>query len=88
MPPGRYGLGTIHQDIFAIGVKNENLVGQSRIGVFIVGFSLIGALKRHAPLVFSSNRDLEEKNPDLPILKFSACYANIRFFLTQLYIFI
>ena len=39
---------------FAIGAKNKNLAGRSRIGVLVVGFSRIAVLKKHAPLVFST----------------------------------
>ena len=48
MPLGRSWLG-----YFAIGAKNKNLAGWSGIGVLVVGFSQIGALKSHAPLVFN-----------------------------------
>ena len=48
--PGR---GKFHQDILQSGLKNENLAGRSGIGVLVVGFSRIGALKKHAPLVFT-----------------------------------
>ena len=33
--------------------KNNNMSGRSGIGVLVAGFSREGALKKHAPLVFS-----------------------------------
>ena len=47
----------IYSRYFAIGAKNKNLAGRSRIGVLVVGFSRIGALKKHTLLVFNSNTD-------------------------------
>ena len=42
---------------FAIGAKNKNLAGRSGIEVLVVGFSQIGALKKHTLLVLNSNTD-------------------------------
>ena len=40
------------------GAKLENMVGQSRILVLVVGFSQFRALKKHAPFVFKFNLNL------------------------------
>ena len=40
---------------FAIRAKNKNLTGQSGIGLLVVGFSWIVALKKHDLLVFNSH---------------------------------
>ena len=37
-----------------MGAKNKNLAGRSGIGMLVVGFSWIGAVKKHAPFIFSS----------------------------------
>ena len=50
--PGR---GKFYQDILQPGRKQNNMAGRSGIGVLVTGFSRVGALKKHAPLVFSSN---------------------------------
>ena len=47
------GRGKFHQDILQSGRKNNNMAGRSGIGVLVTGFSLVGALKKHAPLVFT-----------------------------------
>ena len=40
---------------FAIGAKDKHVAGQSGIGVLVVGFGRIGALKKkHVPHIFSS----------------------------------
>ena len=39
--------------IFCNGRKTNNMTGRSGIGVLVAGFSRVGALKKHAPLVFS-----------------------------------
>ena len=49
--PGR---GKFHKDILQSGRKNNNMTGRSGIGVLVAGFSRVGALKKHAPLVFNS----------------------------------
>ena len=48
--PGR---GKCYQDILQPGRKHNNMAGRSGIGVLITGFSRVGALKKHAPLVYS-----------------------------------
>ena len=48
-------LGKISSRYFATGVKNKNLAGRSGIEVLAVGFSRIGTLKKHAPLVCNYN---------------------------------
>ena len=50
------GSGEIASRYFAIGAKNQDLEGQSGIGVLVFKFSRIEALKKHAPLVFTSKR--------------------------------
>ena len=50
--PGR---GKFHKDILQSGRKNNNMTGRSGIGVLVAGFSRVGALKKHAPLVFNLN---------------------------------
>ena len=52
MPSGSSGSGKISSRYFAIWAKNKNLVGRSGIRVLVVGFSQIGALKKHPALVF------------------------------------
>ena len=47
-------VGKISSRYFAMGAKNNNLAGQSGIGVIVVRFSRIRALKKHALLVFIS----------------------------------
>ena len=49
--PGR---GKFYQDILQPGRKHYNMAGRSGIGVLVTGFSRVGALKKHAPLVFTS----------------------------------
>ena len=48
------GWGKFHQNILQSRLKNKNLATQSGIGLTVVGFSQIVALKRHAPLLFST----------------------------------
>ena len=50
IPSGRQNISSRY---LAIGVKNQNLAGQSGIRVLVVRFGQIGALKKHAPLVFN-----------------------------------
>ena len=53
---GRSGSGKFYQDILQPGRKHNNMPGRSGIGVLVTGFSRVGALKKHAPLVFTSYR--------------------------------
>ena len=46
--------GKFHKDILQSGRKNNNMTGRSGIGVLVAGFSRVGALKKHAPLVFTT----------------------------------
>ena len=45
-------MDTISSRYFVIGVKNKNQAGWSGIGVLVVGFSQIRAVKNHSLLVF------------------------------------
>ena len=50
------GSGKISIRYFAIRAKNKNLVGRSGIGLFqtkIGRFSQIGAVEKHAPVIFN-----------------------------------
>ena len=38
------------------------MAGRSGIGVLVTGFSRVGALKKHAPLVFTLNKDETVEN--------------------------
>ena len=68
LPSGRSGSGKIHQDILQSGRKNNNMVGRSGIGVLVTGLSRVGALKKHAPLVFNSMGHLTLLNSIPPTL--------------------
>ena len=46
------GSGKISSRYFAIGAKNNKSGGAARIGVSVAGFGWIGALKKHALLIF------------------------------------
>ena len=50
---GSSGLRKISSRYFAFTAKNKNLAGRSRIGVLVMGFSRIGAVTKHAPLIFT-----------------------------------
>ena len=47
------GRGKFYQDILQPGRKHNNMAGRSEIGVLVTRFSRVGALKKHAPLVFN-----------------------------------
>ena len=49
---GRSGSGKILSRYLQPGRKHDNMAGRSGIGVLVTGFSRVGALKNHAPLVF------------------------------------
>ena len=44
----------------AIGAKHKNLAGQCGIGVVVFGLSQIGALKKHALLIFNKGPNLKK----------------------------
>ena len=39
------------------------MAGRSGIGVLVTGFSRVGALKKHAPLVFNWHTDVQNLSP-------------------------
>ena len=49
------------------GRKHNNMAGRSGIGVLVTGFSRVGALKKHAPLVFTDNNNRQQET------KWSVC---------------
>ena len=52
---GSVRLGEIIKIFCNRGIRNKILPGQFGIGVLVIRFSWIGALKKHATLIFESN---------------------------------
>ena len=71
MPPGQSRSGQTSSKYFEIRAKsflkkNKNLAGESGIVVLVAKSSQIGALKKHAPLIFSWDAGLTLKvSPEL-----------------------